>query len=161
MDRRKSTTVAATEKARARQRKQIRIGTAAVACFFMLGLFLIALFQAQLVANQKTLDQTRSEIAQAEKEQARLRQAVDESSSPISIVQRAQDLGMVRAVEPVYLAAVSPAPKVPNNVLSPPEDASLIAASDPGSSSPTEPGPPSGSSPLAGSTAVAPGAGDE
>lgn len=78
----------------------------------IIGFFAAALAQAQLVANQQELDVLQSRIAIAEAERARLERAVDESSAPAAIIQRAETLGMVRANEPVYLAAVSPAPEI-------------------------------------------------
>ncbi len=78
----------------------------------IIGFFAAALAQAQLVANQHELDVLRSRIAAAEAERARLERAVEESSAPAAIIYRAGELGMVRANEPVYLAAVAPAPEV-------------------------------------------------
>lgn len=71
------------------------------------GLFLVAFVHAGLVASQQDLDQIRSEIAELEAEKARIERAVDEASSPATIVERAEDdLGMVRAQSPLYLVAV-------------------------------------------------------
>jgi len=94
-----------TLRARARRRN------VAMTMFIVLiiGFFAAALAQAQLVANQHQLDQLHSRVAEAEAERARLERAVDESSAPSSIIAQAQELGMIRASEPVYLAAVSDA----------------------------------------------------
>jgi len=78
----------------------------------IIGFFAAALAQAQLVANQHELDVLRSRIAEADAERSRLERTVEESSAPGSIIEQAEGLGMVRASEPIYLAAVSPAPDV-------------------------------------------------
>ncbi len=78
----------------------------------IIGFFAAALAQAQLVANQHELDLLRTQIAEAEAGRARLERAVEESSAPAAIIDRAVDIGMVRSSDPVYLAAVGPAPDV-------------------------------------------------
>lgn len=95
-------------------RSRARRRTMAIVTFVVLlaGFFAVALVQAQLVADQHELDVLRGRIMEAEAERARLRRAVEESSAPSAIIRRAQDLGMVRATDPVYLAAVAPAPRV-------------------------------------------------
>ncbi len=95
-------------------RSRARRRTIAIVTFVVLlvGFFAVALVQAQLVADQHELDVLRGRIMEAEAERARLRRAVEESSAPGAIIRRADELGMVRATEPVYLAAVAPAPRV-------------------------------------------------
>ena len=78
----------------------------------IIGFFAAALAQAQLVANQHDLDQLRIQIAEAEADRARLERSVEESSAPGAVIDRAVEIGMVRANEPIYLAAVGPAPEV-------------------------------------------------
>jgi cell division protein FtsL len=78
----------------------------------IVGFFAAALAQAQLVANQHELDQLRIQIAEAEANRARLERQVEESSAPSAIIQRASEIGMVRANEPIYLAATSAAPLI-------------------------------------------------
>jgi len=86
-----------------RWRRRVMVGL-----FFsvLIGLFAIATAHAQLVSNQQDLDDLRQQLAEAEAETARVQRAVDLASSPALIVERAQSLGMVRAVDPVYLAPV-------------------------------------------------------
>lgn len=70
------------------------------------GFFVVAFVHARLVESQQDLDLMRARIAELETERARIERAVDESSSPSLIVERASELGMVRAKSPVFLAAV-------------------------------------------------------
>lgn len=77
------------------------------------GLFAVALIQAQLVANQHRLDRLRSEIATSEVEYTRLERMVEEASAPSAIIDQAMAMGMVRAVDPVYLAPNGPVGAVP------------------------------------------------
>ena len=70
------------------------------------GFFLVAFAHARLVENQQELDLVRAQIAELEAEKAQVERAVDEASSPARIVERATELGMVRAESPVYLLAV-------------------------------------------------------
>lgn len=97
----------------------------AIVTFIVLlaGLFAVALIQAQLVADQHELDVLRGRIMEAETERAHLQRAVEESSAPAAIIGRAQELGMVRATSPVYLAAVAPAPRVAQPIALVPEPA--------------------------------------
>ena len=87
---------------RARQRTLMTLSAGLVT----VALFAVALLYGQLVEGQKDLDTMRSEIAQAEAERARLEREVAVASTPDAIVERAFELGMVRAVDPQYLIAV-------------------------------------------------------
>jgi len=78
----------------------------------IVGLFAAALAQAQLVANQHQLDLLRTQIAEAEANRARLERQVEESSAPSAIINRAQEIGMVRANDPIYLAATTSVPTI-------------------------------------------------
>lgn len=95
-------------------RRRARRRNVAMTMFVVLiiGFFAAALAQAQLVANQHELDVLRTQIAEAEADRARLERSVEESSAPGAIIDRAAEIGMVRANDPVYLAAVGPAPEV-------------------------------------------------
>lgn len=106
-------------------RSRARRRTMAIVTFVVLlaGFFAVALIQAQLVADQHQLDVLRGRIMEAEAERARLQRAVEESSAPAAIIGRAQELGMVRATDPVYLAAVAPAPRVAQPIALVPETA--------------------------------------
>lgn len=70
------------------------------------GFFLVAFVHARLVESQQDLDLMRARITELQTERARIERAVDEASSPSLIVERASALGMVRAANPVFLAAV-------------------------------------------------------
>lgn len=70
------------------------------------GLFVVAFVHARLVESQQDLDLMRARISELETERARIERAVDEASAPSLIVERAAGLGMVRAENPVFLAAV-------------------------------------------------------
>lgn len=87
---------------RARQRTLLTLAAGLVTA----SLFGVALLYGQLVEGQQELDTMRSEIAQAEAERARLEREVAVASTPDAIVDRAFELGMVRAVDPQYLVAV-------------------------------------------------------
>ena len=91
-------------------RRRARRRNAALLLFMVLlgALFAVAFVHAYLVATQQELDQTRNEIAELRNERARLERAVDEASSPALIVDRAGELGMVRAAQPVFLVSVRP-----------------------------------------------------
>ncbi|MGH1503908.1 MAG: hypothetical protein ACRBI6_10165 [Acidimicrobiales bacterium] len=69
------------------------------------GMFAVSIVHATLVARQRQLDDLRSEIAAAEEDRGRLEREVAIASAPDTVLQRAFRLGMVRAVEPVYLVA--------------------------------------------------------
>lgn len=96
-------------------RNRARRRYAIVATFVVLlaGLFAVALIQAQLVANQHRLDSIRAEIATSEAEHTRLERLVEEASAPSAIIEQAMSMGLVRAVNPVYLAPSEPAVAVP------------------------------------------------
>lgn len=89
---------------RARQRTLMTLSAGLVT----VALFAVALLYGQLVEGQQELDTMRAEIAQAEAERARLEREVAIASTPDAIVERAFQLGMVRAVDPQYLIAVRP-----------------------------------------------------
>ena len=89
---------------RARQRTLLSLAAGLVT----IALFGVALLYGQLVEGQKELDTMRAEIAQAEADRARLEREVAVASTPDAIVERAFELGMVRAVDPQYLIAVRP-----------------------------------------------------
>ncbi len=89
------------------QLKARRRRTAAASMFVLVaGMFVVAYAQARLVEGQLELDQLRTEVAEARKVQAQLERDVVEASSPTAITDRARALGMVRAVEPLYIVAV-------------------------------------------------------
>lgn len=97
-------------------RSRARRRTMALTTFIILlaGSFAVALVQAQLVANQHDLDLLRGRLLEAEADRARLARQVEEASAPGAIIEHAElELKMVRAVDPVYLAPVAPAPNVP------------------------------------------------
>jgi cell division protein FtsL len=80
-----------------------------IACVvFVLGVFAVALAQAELVEGQRQLDETRRVLDDARTERAALQRDLDRASSPHAIVSRARSLGMVRAAEPVYFTAIRP-----------------------------------------------------
>ena len=84
-------------------RRAIYIG---VTSLVVVGLFAVAYVQAQLVEGQRELDRLRQELLIAQEARAELVRDVDIASSPGEIVARAEDLGMVRAADPVYFTAV-------------------------------------------------------
>ena len=75
---------------------------------FALGIFAVALAQAELVEGQRRMDETRRSLTEVQAEKARLEREVDRASSPAEIVDRARAMGMVRAADPVYFMAVRP-----------------------------------------------------
>ncbi len=89
-------------------RRSARRRMAFMFSFLMLAatLFGVAILYGQLVKGQQHLDDLRSEIAEAEAEQHRLERDVAINSTPESIVARALEMGMVRAVDPQFLIAV-------------------------------------------------------
>lgn len=91
---------------RRRRRQRTVLGLAAA--IITVALFSVALMYGQLVEGQQNIDELRSEIAEAEAERARLEREVAVASTPDVIVQRAFELGMVRALDPKYLVAVRP-----------------------------------------------------
>jgi cell division protein FtsB len=74
----------------------------------VVALFGVGLAHAQLVQRQQQLDDLRAEIGETHAERLRLERAVVVASSPDEIVRRASEMGMVRALDPVYLVALRP-----------------------------------------------------
>ncbi len=70
-------------------------------------MFAVSMAHATLVARQRQLDQLRADIAVAEEARGRLERQVAVASAPDAILDRAFLLGMVRAVDPVYLVATA------------------------------------------------------
>lgn len=91
-------------------RRRLRRRQAVVASFFvvLIALFGVAYVHAMLVESQQDLDLLRARIAELQTDRAQLERSIDEASSPALIVDRANELGMVRAAEPAYLLAVAP-----------------------------------------------------
>ncbi len=89
-----------------RRRARRRNATLALFIVVLNALFMVAFVHARLVEGQQELDLMRSRIEELESEKARIVRAVDEASSPAVVVERATELGMIRAEEPVYLLAV-------------------------------------------------------
>lgn len=87
----------------AARRRRVLLGLASVV---VLGMFVSALAQAQLVRGQQELNSARAQVAEANGERARLEREIVLASAPQVVVERAQALGMVRATEPRYFAAV-------------------------------------------------------
>ncbi|MEM7322026.1 MAG: hypothetical protein AAF531_02975 [Actinomycetota bacterium] len=97
-----------------RRRARRRNALLTLFVFVLLGFFAVAFIQAQLVADQQDLDVLRARIAEAEAEHARIARDVEIASSPAVIFDRAtNNLGMVRAHQPVYLEAVAPVRDIP------------------------------------------------
>lgn len=86
-------------------RRRARRRNATVVAFLVVlnGLFAVAFVHARLVEGQHELDQLRSQIAELEAERAQVERALDEAASPARVNERAAELGMVRAAQPVYL----------------------------------------------------------
>ena len=99
-----------------RQRARRRHALVALFIVVLLGFFAVAFVHAELVADQQELDGIRTRIAEAEAYQAKVERAAEEASSPSAIVNRAQELGMVRANQPVFLAAAAPVRDVPTAI---------------------------------------------
>lgn len=78
----------------------------AAGLLFVLGLFAVALAQAELVKGQAELDQLRTHLEDVEARREMLRREVDQASAPDDVVSRARALGMVRASDPVYFTAL-------------------------------------------------------
>ena len=95
-------------------RRRARRRNMAMALFVVviIGSFAAALAQAQLVANQRELDELRGRIAETEANRARLERLVEESSAPSAILERAAEIGLVRANDPMYLTATAAAPEI-------------------------------------------------
>jgi len=79
----------------------------------LVGFFLVAFVHASLVAGQQDLDEMRTRIAELQAEKASVERDIEELSAPGRINDRAGQLGMVRAEDPVFLAAVRPAAPAP------------------------------------------------
>lgn len=94
------------DKAALRRRRRSRSLLTAAAVIVTSALFAVALMYGQLVEGQQDIDELRTEIAEADAERARLEREVALASTPDAIVQRAIELGMVRAIDPKYLVAV-------------------------------------------------------
>ncbi len=92
----------------ARQRARRRNALLLLFIVVLIGFFGVAFVHAELVAGQQDLDAVRAEIAEAEARKANLSRVAEEASSPQAIVAKAEDLGMVRAYQPVYLQATAP-----------------------------------------------------
>ncbi|MEZ5406709.1 MAG: hypothetical protein R2761_01715 [Acidimicrobiales bacterium] len=97
------------DQAAARRRARRRNALMAAFVLVLVGFFLVAFVHASLVAGQQDLDEMRSQIAELQAEKASVERGIEESSAPSRIVDRAGELGMVRAEDPVFLAAVRPA----------------------------------------------------
>jgi len=96
------------DKAALRRRRRQRTLLGFLAVVVTTALFGVAILYGQLVEGQQNIDQLRAEIAQAEADRARLEREVAVASTPEAIVQRAFQIGMVRAEDPQYLVAVRP-----------------------------------------------------
>ncbi len=97
-----------------RQRARARQALLLMFIVVLLGFFGVAFVHAELVADQQELDSIRAEIAETEAEKAKLERAVEEASAPQIVVTRAmEDLGMVRAHQPVYIDATVPVRDLP------------------------------------------------
>lgn len=93
------------KKAMRRRRRQRTLITM-TAAIVTVALFGVALMYGQLVEGQQDIDELRAEIAQADAERSRLEREVAVASTPEAIVERAFELGMVRALDPQYLVAI-------------------------------------------------------
>lgn len=92
-----------------RQRARRRQALAMLFLTVIVGFFAVAFVHAQLVAGQHDLDVLRAKIAEADAHRAELARATDEAAAPARIVSHAtEELGMVRANQPVYLEAAVP-----------------------------------------------------
>lgn len=116
------------DQAAARRRSRHRRALLVLFIIVLAGFFAVAWVHAELVAGQNELDTVRSAITEAEARHAELARAVEEASSPASIVERAtNDLGMVEAPEPLYLVAAAPV----RDIQVQPALATLIASEGP------------------------------
>lgn len=96
------------DKKAVRRRRRQRTLLSFAAAVVTVALFGVALMYGQLVEGQQNIDELRAEIAQADADRARLEREVAVASTPEAIVERAFQLGMVRALDPQYLVAVRP-----------------------------------------------------
>ncbi len=76
----------------------------------VLTLFAVALVQAQLVQSQRDIDVLNAKIVLVEAERAQLARDVIFAESPAGILDRADQLGMVKALDPVHLTAIRSVP---------------------------------------------------
>jgi cell division protein FtsL len=93
-------------KSEARRRLIVTLSITAV----VLTLFAVALVQARLVQSQRDIDVLNAKIVLVEAERAQLARDVIIAESPAGILDRADQLGMVKAVEPVHLTAIGSEP---------------------------------------------------
>ena len=91
-----------------RRRRRQRTLLSFAAALVTVALFGVALMYGQLVEGQQQIDELRADIAQGNADRARLEREVAIASTPEVIVERAFELGMVRALNPQYLVAVRP-----------------------------------------------------
>lgn len=89
-------------KSEPRRRLIVTFSIAAV----VIALFAVALVQAQLVQSQRDIDTLNAKVVLIEAERAQLAREVIFAESPAGILDRADRLGMVKAVKPVHLTAV-------------------------------------------------------
>ena len=68
-------------------------------------LFFVAYSQAELVSNQRQLDEIRSQTTEIETEIEIAKTEINLLSSPNHIVSSAQDMGMVQAAQALYIKA--------------------------------------------------------
>ena len=101
------------DRAAARRRARRRNALMGAFVLVLVGFFLVAYVHASLVAGQQDLDEMRTRIAELQAEKASVQRGIEESSSPARINDRAAELGMVRAEDPVFLAAVRPLTPAP------------------------------------------------
>ncbi len=74
--------------------------------FTLAMLFAVTFAQALLVSPQQELDDLQDQLVSLEAERSTLEHAVAVASAPKRIVERAEDLGLVRAEQPVVIQAV-------------------------------------------------------
>ncbi len=92
----------AAAKSEPRRRLIVTLSIAAV----VIALFAVALVQARLVQSQRDIDILNARIVLVEAERAQLAREVIFAESPAGILERADQMGMVKAVEPVHLTAI-------------------------------------------------------
>ncbi len=101
------------DRAAARRRSRRRNALMAAFILVLVGFFLVAFVHASLVAGQQDLDEMRTQIAELEADKASVQRNIEALSAPDRLTGRAAQLGMVRAQDPVFLAAVRPVTSVP------------------------------------------------
>ncbi len=87
----------------ANRRRRLIVGVAGAV---VIGMFVSAMAQAELVRGQQELNQLRADVAEAEGARADLEREIVVASAPQVIVEQARALGMVRAMEPQYFPAI-------------------------------------------------------